>query len=116
MKSFVQLHPTVHPTLRTGLPQQIEEMVLNGDVEIALTTVLPSQPEIAAEPIHNEDLIAVVSAKHPLARKERLTEEELEHVPFVMTQGGRIAEEIGGLGLNLNVVIWCVARCPSAKA
>src|SRR5580765_1291584 len=36
--SYVQLHPTVHPTLRTGYPQAIEEMVLNSEVEIALTT------------------------------------------------------------------------------
>ena len=34
LKSFVQLHPTVHPTLRTGYPQAIEEMVLNGEVEL----------------------------------------------------------------------------------
>ncbi|HEY7167224.1 MAG TPA: LysR family transcriptional regulator [Candidatus Binatia bacterium] len=107
LKSFVELHPTVHPTLRTGLPDQIEQMVLNGEVEIALTTVPPEHPEIAAEPIHREDLVAVVSTKHPLARKARLSEDELLHVPFVMTRGGRIAQEIQSLGLKLNVVIWC---------
>jgi DNA-binding transcriptional LysR family regulator len=107
LKSFVQRHPTVHPTLRTGYPQAIEEMVLNGDVEIALTTTLPDHSEIVAEPIHAEDIVAVVSAKHPLSMKKRLTQTELLQAPFVMTARGRIAEEIEKMGLKLNIVIWC---------
>jgi DNA-binding transcriptional LysR family regulator len=107
LKSFVELHPTVHPTLRTGYPQAMEEMVLKGEVEIALTTTLPEHPQIVAEPIHSEGVVAVVSAKHALAKKERLNEAELAHVPFVMTAGGRIAQEIDKMGLNLNVVMWC---------
>jgi DNA-binding transcriptional LysR family regulator len=85
----------------------MEEMVSNGEVEIALTTIFPDHPQIAAEPIHSEEIVAVVSAKHPLARKERLSEAELAAVPFVMTAGGRIAQEIEKLKLNLNVIMWC---------
>ena len=107
LKSFVELHPAVHPTLRTGYPEVMEEMVLNGEVEIALTTILPDHPQVVAEPIHSEEIVAVVSAKHPLAKKERLNEAELTQVPFVMTAGGRIAQEIDKLGLSLNVVMWC---------
>ena len=94
LKSFVQLHPTVHPTLRTGYPQAIEEMVLNSEVEIALTTTLPHHSEVVVEPIHSEGIVAVVSAKHPLATKKKLNEAELAQAPFVMTTGGRIAQEI----------------------
>src|ERR1043166_685120 len=107
LKSFVELHPGIHPTLRTGLPEHMEEMVLNGDVEIALTTILPQHPQVIAEPIHSEEIVAVVSAKHALASKERLIEAELAAAPFVMTAGGRIAQEIEKLGLSLNVVMWC---------
>ena len=106
LKSFVELHPGVHPTLRTGLPEHMEEMVLNGDVEIALTTIPPQHPQVIAEPIHSEEIVAVVSAKHALASKERLNEAELAAAPFVMTAGGRIAREVEKLGLNLNVVMW----------
>jgi DNA-binding transcriptional LysR family regulator len=107
LKSFVELHPAVHPTLRTGYPQAMEEMVLKGEVEIALTTISPNHPQIIAEPIHVEEIVAVVSAKHSLAKKERLNEAELTRAPFVMTAGGRIAQEIERMGLNLNVVMWC---------
>lgn len=107
LKSFVELHPGVRPALRTGYPEAIEEMVLTGEVEIAVTTILPGHPQIAAEPINSEAIVAVVSAKHPLASKRRLTEAELMKVPFIMMTDGRIAEEIKKIGLRLNVVMWC---------
>jgi DNA-binding transcriptional LysR family regulator len=107
LKAFVELHPKVHPILRTGYPEKIEKMVLNGEVEIAVTTILPDHPKIVAEPINSEGIVAVVSAKHPLANKRRLSEADLMKVPFVMTTGGRIAEEIKKIGLRLNVVMWC---------
>jgi DNA-binding transcriptional LysR family regulator len=107
LKSFVELHPTVHPTLRTGYPPAIEEMVLNAEVEIALTISLPDHPQIVAEPIHSEEIVAVVSARHPLAKKGKLNEAELAQAPFVIMKGGRIAEEIEKMGLKLNVVMWC---------
>jgi DNA-binding transcriptional LysR family regulator len=107
LKSFVELHPTVHPTLRTGYPHGIKEMILNGEVEIALTITLPDHPQIIAEPIHSEEIVAVVSARHPLAKKGKLNEAELAQAPFVIMKGGRIAEEIEKMGLKLNVVMWC---------
>jgi LysR family hydrogen peroxide-inducible transcriptional activator len=107
LKSFVELHPTVHPTLRTGYPHAIKEMILNAEVEIALTITLPDHPQIIAEPIHSEEIVAVVSARHPLAKKGKLNEAELAQAPFVIMKGGRIAEEIAKMGVKLNVVMWC---------
>jgi DNA-binding transcriptional LysR family regulator len=107
LRSFVELYPTIHPTIRTGYPDAIKEMVLSGEVEIALTTTFPDHPQVIAEPIYTEEIVAVVSTKHPLARKKTLKEVELMQVPFVMMTGGRIAEEIAKMGLKLNVVIRC---------
>ena len=107
LRSFVELRPTVHPTLRTGYPHAIKEMILNAEVDIALTITLPDHPQIIAEPIHSEEIVAVVSSRHPLAKKGRLNEAELAQAPFVIMKGGRIAEEIEKIGLKLNVVMWC---------
>ena len=107
LKSFVKLHPKIHPTLRTGYPDAIKAMVLNGEVDIAVTTIPPAHPQIIEEPIASEEILAVVSAKHALASKRKLTESELAKAPFIMTTEGRIAEEIKKIGLHLNVVMWC---------
>jgi DNA-binding transcriptional LysR family regulator len=107
LKSFVKLHPKIHPTLRTGYPDAIKSMVLDGEVDVAVTTIAPSHPEIVEEPIASEEIVAIVSAKHALASKKKLTESELGRVPFIMTTDGRIADEIKKIGLRLNVVMWC---------
>src|SRR4030095_15841740 len=74
LKSFVRLHPKIHPTLRTASPDAIKAMVLNGEVACAVTPIRPAHPQIAEEPIASEEIVAVVSAKHALASKRRLTE------------------------------------------
>jgi len=107
LKSFVKLHPKIHPTLRTGYPDALKAMVLDGEVDVAVTTIAPSHPEIIAEAIASEGIVAIVSAKHPLATKKSLTESEVGTVPFIMTTDGRIADEIKKIGLRLNVVMWC---------
>jgi len=107
LKSFVKLHPKIHPTLRTGYPDAIKAMVLDGDVDVAVTTIAPSHPEIVEEPIAAEEIVAIVSGKHSLANKKILTDSELAKAPFIMTTDGRIAEEIRKIGLRLNVVMWC---------
>ena len=107
LKSFVKIHPTIHPTLRTGYPDAIKAMVLDGDVDVAVTTIAPAHPEIVQEPIASEEILAIVSAKHPLAAKKKLNDSELGKVPFIMTTDGRIADEIKKIGLRLNVVMWC---------
>ncbi len=107
LKSFVKLHPKIHPTLRTGYPDAIKAMVLNGEVDVAVTTICSGHPQIVEESIASEEIIAVVSAKHALASKRRLTESELAKLPFIMTTDGRIAQEIRKIGLRLNVVMWC---------
>src|SRR6185295_1460917 len=107
LKSFVKLHPKIHPTLRTGYPDALKAMVLDGEVDVAVTTIAPSHPEIIEEAIASEGIVAIVSAKHPLATKKSLTESEVGKVPFIMTTDGRIADEIKKIGLCLNVVMWC---------
>lgn len=105
LKSFVKLHPTAHLILRTGYPEAIREMVLNGDVEIALTTIFPDHPDIVAELFYSEEVVAVVSTKHPLAKRGILDDCEFRQAPLVIMTVGRIVEEINKMGIKLNVVI-----------
>jgi DNA-binding transcriptional LysR family regulator len=67
-------------------------MVLNGEVDVAVTTIAPAHPEIMRRAHRSEEIIAVVSAKHALASKKRLTESELAKVPFIMNTEGHITD------------------------
>jgi DNA-binding transcriptional LysR family regulator len=107
LKSFVKLHPQIHPNVRTGYPDAIKAMLLDGEIDIAVTTIASFHPEIVEEVIGSEKILAIISAKHTLAHKRRLTESDLAKVPFIMTSDGRIANELKKIGLRLNVAMWC---------
>jgi DNA-binding transcriptional LysR family regulator len=55
---------------------------------------------------------AVVASRHPLARKSKLTEDELSKLPFIIKCNGRIEALLQQKQLNLHVVM----RCESGEA
>lgn len=107
LQAFKLTHPDVQPILRTGDSPTLERMVLNSEIELALITKPSHNPRIAAEPFCSEPIVAVVSAKHPLAKKEKLSHEELVKAPFIVRTGGTIAKRLGEMGIKLNPVITC---------
>jgi DNA-binding transcriptional LysR family regulator len=107
LQAFKLTHPDVQPILRTGNSPTLERMVLNSEVELALITKPSHNPRIAADPFYSEPIVAVVSAKHPLAKKEKLNQEELVKAPFIVRTGGTIAKRLAEIGIKLNPVITC---------
>jgi DNA-binding transcriptional LysR family regulator len=100
-------HPDVQPILRTGDSPILERMVLNSEVELALISKPSHNPRIALEPFCSEPIVAVVSAKHPLAKKQKLDLEELAKAPFIVRTGGTIAKRLAEIGIKLNPAIMC---------
>ena len=107
LQAFKLTHPDIQPILCTGDSPTLERMVLNLEVELALITKPSHNPRIAAQPFCSEPIVAVVSAKHPLARKKKLNQEELANAPFIVRTGGTIAKRLAEIGIKLNPVIMC---------
>jgi DNA-binding transcriptional LysR family regulator len=84
MANFQKKYPQVQVTLRTGNYSAIEQLVLKGDVEVALVTFPESSPWLAMEPYGREKIAAFVSVRHPLAKKASLTVSEVLANPFVI--------------------------------
>lgn len=77
--------PEIQVSVRTGNLSAIEQWLLKGDAEIALTTAYGSHSSfLATEPYGREKLAAFVPMQHPLARKRRLTVAELLEAPLVL--------------------------------
>jgi DNA-binding transcriptional LysR family regulator len=73
-------YPQVQVTLRTGNYSVIEQLVLKGNIEVALVTSPRGSPLVAMEPYSREKIAAFVSARHPLAKRASLTiSEVLDH-------------------------------------
>jgi LysR family cys regulon transcriptional activator len=108
---FKQRYPKVKLTLQQGSPAQLAEMTLAGEADIAIATeALDHYPQLLALPAYTWHHCVVVPPKHPLAKLERLTLEELAKYPIVtydaaFTGRSHIDEAFSARGLAFDVVL-----------
>lgn len=111
VRQFKRRYPKVHLTLKQGNPQQLAEMVLAGEADLAIATeALDHYPKLLAMPGYQWNHCVVVPAKHPLAKSERVTLEELARYPLVTYDpafAGRthIDEAFAARGLHPDIVL-----------
>ncbi len=113
---FKETHPHVHLTLRTDRSQVVEQLVLSFEVEIALITNPSYHPFLTYEPYRPMKIVAFVTAKHPLAKREQITLSELAQVPLVIrtdeTPGKirgteELLKQLERKGLQPNIFMHC---------
>ncbi len=117
---FKETHPEVQLALRTETSRMIEQLVLNSEVEIAVITNPSYSPSLIYEPFRQEELVAFASLKQPLAKRQKLTLEELAQAPLVVKRDktgkvyrtDEILRQLEELGFELNIVL----QCESAEA
>jgi LysR family transcriptional regulator, cys regulon transcriptional activator len=84
VSAFKRRFPKVHLTIKQGNPPQLAEMVVAREADMAIATeALDSYPKLLALPGYEWSHCVVVPAKHPLAKRERLSLEELAPYPLV---------------------------------
>jgi DNA-binding transcriptional LysR family regulator len=81
---FAQLHPRIDVTLQEGDQEQLMTMLLSGRIELALAYDYALTDEVEATALAVLPPFVVVSAKHRLARRRRVSLRELAKEPFVL--------------------------------
>jgi DNA-binding transcriptional LysR family regulator len=112
---FKESHPEAVLSLRTNNKVVIGDLVFNGVVDMAvLLTDDPLNPRLAMEPFCLEPLVAFVHPQHALAKKPRITFEELGRIGFAIRKRvggtgatGHYIQELRKQGVNLKVVLRC---------
>ena len=84
LRRYSELHPEVTLDLRFMDSERAWSEVLQGQVELALTTLGPATPPLVATPIWDDPLLVVVAPEHPLARKRKLRVEDVAAHPAVL--------------------------------
>lgn len=108
---FKQRYPKVKLTLQQGSPPQLAQMALSSEADIAIATeALDHYPQLLALPAYTWHHSVVVPPKHPLAKLDRLTLEELAKYPIVtydaaFTGRSHIDEAFTARGLAFDVVL-----------
>jgi LysR family cys regulon transcriptional activator len=77
-------YPKVSVSLHQGSPDQVARMVLDEVAEIGIATEsLSDYPELVTLPCYEWQHVLVLPQGHPLARKERITLEDIAAEPLV---------------------------------
>ena len=106
-----QAYPKVAVSLHQGSPDQVARMLLEEVAEIGMATEsLTRYPELVTLPCYEWQHMLVFPYGHPLLERERITLEELAHVPLVtyhpsFTGRSRIDQAFALRQLQPNVVL-----------
>lgn len=74
---FARTHPDIELTVRSGRSRAVAEALRSDEIEMALVSQLIVLPELASRPLFTESVPVVVSRGHALARRSRVSIEEL---------------------------------------
>ena len=81
---FAKLAPRVRIEIREDTTANIVRQLADGDIEMAILALPLQADHLHAQPLFTEELMAVLPAEHPLAKKPRLGLKDLADEPFVV--------------------------------
>lgn len=76
-------NPEVRLSVRTGHSEQVLEMAVRGDVDVALVREL-HHPDLETLFLYEDELVLVVEPRHPLARSHRVTIDRLRDARLIL--------------------------------
>jgi LysR family cys regulon transcriptional activator len=114
IQQFKEVFPKVHLALRQGNPQQIAQMIIDGEADIGISTeALDRYPDIVTFPCYSWRHEVVVPKGHKLASVEKLTIEDLAEFPIItydqdFTGRSHIDAAFAAAGLVPDVVLTAI--------
>lgn len=82
--SFHVNYPNIRIVVKTGDSDHIEESILAGEIDLALTFVPPAAPSLQSETLFTEEVFLVVAEKHALAGRSDMQLSELAEIPLAL--------------------------------
>jgi DNA-binding transcriptional LysR family regulator len=88
LREFKALHPRVDIKVATGGVQRLLRRVRTRRADLALLTLPIDDPAFTTVPVLREELLLVMPAGHPLAKKDSVPVESLVGQPFIVFEAG----------------------------
>lgn len=84
VEQFLSLHTDINLSIHQGTPEQVADLLEQGDVDIAIATeVLASRETLVALPCYQWSRSVIIKKNHPLAKKTGLTLDDIVQYPIV---------------------------------
>jgi DNA-binding transcriptional LysR family regulator len=81
-------HALIDLSVVGGTSERIIEQILAGGVDAGLVSLPVEQSDVLTETLRSDNLVAVISPKHKLARARTITAEELTAEPLILGEHG----------------------------
>jgi DNA-binding transcriptional LysR family regulator len=81
-------HPDLELKISAGSGEKCIAQLRSGTADLALLTLPVDSPDLVSVPVLVEELLLVGDAKHPLARRKKITAADLTGQPFVLFESG----------------------------
>src|SRR5579871_3889564 len=106
LRSHRERYPGVDVQLRDLRLVDAVQAVATGDADVGVIHFDGDDKRFKAQPLRNEPIVLVVQPNHPLARRRRVTLDEMAAYPLMMLEQydgmkSRIAAEVAHRGLTL---------------
>jgi DNA-binding transcriptional LysR family regulator len=94
---FKSLHPDVQPKLTVANSETIENRVAEHTLDLGLIEAPSHLPALQTEVCCEDELQAIVTAKHPLAKLKSVTPKQLVPYPYISREAGSGTREFTDL-------------------
>jgi LysR family cyn operon transcriptional activator len=82
LAAYITAYPDIHVMVRWGTSPEVERSVLTGTADLGLAFLPPESDEIEYEVLLSDEVVLVVSNKHPLAARAAVSVSELGDLPL----------------------------------
>lgn len=85
---FARLHPGIDVSLRVTNKEQVLASMADNLDDLYLLGTPPEEIDVVATPIMDNPIVVLAAPEHTLAKKKRLTLEQLAQEPWIMREAG----------------------------
>jgi DNA-binding transcriptional LysR family regulator len=85
---FKRKYPMVSTALEVTPSASVQRRLLDGEIDLGFVELFDENDALDAKVIYHDELVAIGSYRHPLARKRGVTLEHLAREPFVLRDTG----------------------------
>ncbi len=85
---FRRQYPDIRLTLLSGNSHEIESALESDRIDLGMIEGFKRQQQFKYTPFMDDELVAMVSARNPLAEKDEISLDELRHIPMVLRELG----------------------------
>lgn len=94
VQAFKKAFPSIELNVIIQPSMTLEEKLLNGQLDVALMSQAPKSPLLISGPYREEEIVAVASPRHPLARRRSVPLELLAQEAIVADGKGGYTRQI----------------------